>query len=40
VAIGIPHIARIPEQPGRILIDSLEGITVSKLQEIFEAHRG
>lgn len=40
VAIGIPHIAKIPAQPGRILIDSLEGMTVSKLQEIFEEKRG
>jgi HAD superfamily hydrolase (TIGR01509 family) len=40
VAIGIPHIASIPSQPGRILIDSLQGMTVSKLQEIFEEKRG
>ena len=40
VAIGIPHIASIPAQPGRILIDSLQGVTVSKLQEIFEEKRG
>jgi HAD superfamily hydrolase (TIGR01509 family) len=40
VAIGIPHIAKIPEQTGRILIDSLEGMTVTKLQRIYEEHRG
>ena len=40
VAIGIPHIAKIPEQTGRILIDSLEGMTVAKLQSIYEEHRG
>ena len=40
VAIGIPHIAKIPAQPGRILIDSLEGMTVNRLQEIFEGERG
>lgn len=40
VAIGIPHIAKIPEQTGRILIDSLAGMTVAKLQRIYEEHRG
>ena len=40
LAIGIPHIAKIPEQTGRILIDSLEGMTVTKLQRIYEEHRG
>jgi len=40
VAIGIPHIAKIPTQPGRILIDSLTGVDVAKLQEIYEANRG
>ncbi len=40
VAIGIPHIAKIPTQPGRILIDSLSGVDVAKLQEIYEANRG
>ena len=40
VAIGIPHIAKIPEQTGRILIDSLEDMTVAKLQRIYEEHRG
>jgi HAD superfamily hydrolase (TIGR01509 family) len=40
VAIGIPHIASIPMQPGRILIESLQGMTVSKLQQIYEEHRG
>lgn len=40
VAIGIPHIVPIPEQPGRILIESLEGMTVGKLQEIYEEKRG
>lgn len=40
VAIGIPHIASIPDQPGRILIDSLQGMTVAELQRIFEERRG
>jgi len=39
VAIGIPHIASIPEQPGRILIDTLHGVNMTRLQEIYKENR-
>jgi HAD superfamily hydrolase (TIGR01509 family) len=33
-AIGIPHIGGIPEKPGRILWESLEGVTYKKLRKL------
>ena len=39
VAIGIPHIAEIPSQPGRILLDTLAGVNMSRLQQIYEENR-
>lgn len=34
-AIGIPNFVEIPWQPGRLLWDTLEGVTVKDLQKLF-----
>jgi len=33
-AIGIPHVVGIPEKPGRILWETLEGVTYKKLRKL------
>jgi len=35
MAIGIPNVVRIPEQAGRILWPTLEGVTLADLQALF-----
>ncbi|WGW13639.1 HAD family phosphatase [Saxibacter everestensis] len=36
-AIGIPHMVPIPEQPGRTLLTTLEGVSPEILQQVLEA---
>lgn len=35
-AVGIPNVIRIPQQPGRILWDTLEGKTIKDLRGLFK----
>ena len=39
IAIGIPNMIQIPEQPGRTLWPTLTGVTISDLQEIHQKKR-
>lgn len=39
VAIGIPHVVKIPDQEGRILWPTLEGVTIAHLQELFKRNQ-
>ena len=39
IAIGIPNMIKIPEQPGRILWPTLRGVTISDLQDIHQKKR-
>lgn len=39
IAIGVPNMIKIPEQPGRILWPTLKGVTISDLQDIHRKKR-
>lgn len=40
LAIGVPHLAAIPEGPARIIVASLTELNVGRLATLLEAHRG
>lgn len=38
LAIGVPHLAPIPEGPGRVILPTLAGVSASQLSELLARH--